>query len=265
MFLNHFSLNDHPFTENPPIQWLLRDPRIDQALAGLLFFEQQGVIGLILGQTGIGKSSLLRIFIHELPQNRYHPLYLHLTTSQWQRLSSGSIVTRLGKNPKTRAKESDAPAAPRSHQPDEKTTLLIIDEAHLIDPQTLTDLRVLISSIGDQIPLKNPTVRPGEPTSHPQTFLPDRPAQPHNPPAFCSNHTQRIKPALISTTASLRPGAQTRSLNQRPKNSSMTTPQACLDKSIMSLPPVCSMQPLKTSKKITDALVNDTMAQYQLP
>ena len=25
MFLNHFSLHSHPFAENPPIDWLLRD------------------------------------------------------------------------------------------------------------------------------------------------------------------------------------------------------------------------------------------------
>ena len=36
----------------------------------------------------------------------------------------------------------------------EKCTLLIIDEAHLIDPATLTDLRLLISSIDEQISLK---------------------------------------------------------------------------------------------------------------
>jgi hypothetical protein len=32
MFLEHFSLNAHPFTEKPPIEWLLRDEHIDQAL-----------------------------------------------------------------------------------------------------------------------------------------------------------------------------------------------------------------------------------------
>jgi general secretion pathway protein A len=79
MFLEHFSLNAHPFTEKPPIEWLLRDEHIDQAMARLKFFEQQGSIALIIGQTGLGKSSLLRVFIHELPQNRYNPLYLHLT------------------------------------------------------------------------------------------------------------------------------------------------------------------------------------------
>lgn len=152
MFLNHFSLNDHPFMEQPPIGWLMRDPRFDEALAGLQFFEQQGSIGLILGQTGIGKSSLLRLFIHELPQNRYQPLYLHLTSlnaNAFLRL----IVTRLGEKPKMGKDRMLLQILDRINQ-NEKDTLLIIDETHLIDPKTLTDLRILISSIGERIPLK---------------------------------------------------------------------------------------------------------------
>ncbi len=152
MFLNHFALNQHPFTENPPLNWLLRDSRIDQALAGLQFFEQHGLIGLISGQTGIGKSSLLRLFIHELPQNRYQPLYFHLTSlnaNAFLRL----IVNRLGEKPKMGKDRMLLQLIERIRQ-NEKATLLIIDEAHLIDPQALIDLRVLISSITEQIPLK---------------------------------------------------------------------------------------------------------------
>lgn len=152
MFLNHFSLNDHPFTEHPPTTWLMRDPRIDEALAGLQFFEQQGSIGLILGQTGIGKSSLLRLFIHELPPNRYQPLYLHLTTlnaNAFLRL----IVTKLGEKPRMGKDRMLLQLLDRINQ-NEKATLLIVDEAHLIDPKALTDLRVLISPIGEKIPLK---------------------------------------------------------------------------------------------------------------
>jgi general secretion pathway protein A len=99
MFYDHFSLTDHPFVEKPPLSWLQRDPRMEQALARLKFFEQQGAIALILGQTGLGKSSLLRLFIHELPQNRYHPIYLHLTpinANAFLRL----IVTTFGEKPK---------------------------------------------------------------------------------------------------------------------------------------------------------------------
>ena len=152
MFLNHFALTDHPFAEKPPIEWLLRDERIDQALARLKFFEDQGEIALIIGQTGLGKSSLLRLFIHQLPQNRYHPVYLHLTplnANAFLRL----IVTKLGEKPLMGKDRMLLQILERIHIND-KCTLFIIDEAHLIDPKILTDLRLLISSIDQEVSLK---------------------------------------------------------------------------------------------------------------
>jgi general secretion pathway protein A len=152
MFLNHFGLNAHPFTEKPPIEWLLRDEHTDQALARLKFFEQQGAMALIIGQTGLGKSSLLRLFIHDLPHNRYHPLYLHLTP-----LNANAflrfMVTKLGEKPQMGKDRMLLQILERIHQND-KCTLFIVDEAHLLAPQTLTDLRLLISSIDEQISLK---------------------------------------------------------------------------------------------------------------
>ena len=152
MFLNHFALTAHPFTEKPPIEWLLRDERTEQALARLKFFEQQGTIALIVGQTGLGKSSLLRLFIHELPHNRYHPVYLHLTplnANAFLRL----IVTKLGEKPLL-GKDRMLMQILQRININEKCTLLIIDEAHLIDPKILTDLRLLISSIEEEVSLK---------------------------------------------------------------------------------------------------------------
>lgn len=152
MFLDHFSLSAHPFAENPPINWLLHDPRIEQALARLKFFYEQTAIALILGQTGIGKSSLLRLFLQELPQNRFHPLYLHLTplnANGFLRL----IVTSLGEKPKMGKDRLLLQILERIHQI-EKCTTFVIDEAHLLDPQVLTDLRVLISSVEQPLSLK---------------------------------------------------------------------------------------------------------------
>jgi general secretion pathway protein A len=152
MFLNHFGLNAHPFAEKPPIEWLLRDEHTEQALARLKFFEQQGAIALIIGQTGLGKSSLLRLFIHQLPQNRYHPIYLHLTpvnANAFLRL----IVTKLGEKPFLGKDRMLMQILARININD-KCTLFIIDEAHLIDPKILTDLRLLISSIDQQVSLK---------------------------------------------------------------------------------------------------------------
>lgn len=152
MFLNHFALNAHPFSENPPLQWLLRDPRIEEALARLKFFQQQATIALIIGQTGVGKSSLLRLFLNELPQNRFHPVYLHLTplhANGFLRM----IVTRLGEKPKMGKDRLLLQILERIQQ-NEKCTLFMIDEAHLIDPQVLTDLRLLISSFEQTLSLK---------------------------------------------------------------------------------------------------------------
>jgi len=95
---------------------------------------------------------LLRLFIHQLPQNRYHPLYLHLTplnANAFLRL----IVTKLGEKPLLGKDRMLLQILERIRLND-KCTLFIIDEAHLIDPKILTDLRLLISSIDEEISLK---------------------------------------------------------------------------------------------------------------
>lgn len=94
MFLSNFSMTNHPFCEKPPIGWILNDDRFDQAAARLNFFQEQGDVALILGQTGIGKSSLIRMFKQSIQKNKYRIVYLHLT-----HVSPGAflrmIVTKL--------------------------------------------------------------------------------------------------------------------------------------------------------------------------
>ncbi len=153
MFLNHFSMTGHPFAEKPPTDWLLTDDRFNQALARLQFFQQQGNLALIIGQTGIGKSSLIRLFTQTIPQNQYRPIYIHLTNispSAFLRL----IVTQLGESPKL-GKDRLFLQITERVQKNETQTVLIVDEAHLIPSQALTDLRLLVSSgIEKDLPLK---------------------------------------------------------------------------------------------------------------
>jgi general secretion pathway protein A len=153
MFFTHFNLSDHPFCENPPMESLLCDERFDRALARLKFFEQTGSLALIIGQTGAGKSTLLRFFKQNLPKNRRRPLYLHLT-----QISSNAllrmIVTRLGEAPRMGKDRLFLQLVDRVRK-NEGETLLIIDEAHLLPSQALTDLRLLISSgLDPDLPLK---------------------------------------------------------------------------------------------------------------
>ncbi len=144
MFLNHFNMTSHPFTENPVIECILNDDRFDQAIAKLKFFQEQGNIALIIGQTGIGKSSLLRLFTQSIPKNRCKILYLHLTNISPVAFLR-SIVTQLGESPKF-GKDRLFLQITERIQKNETQTIIIIDEAHLVSSQSLTDLRILVSS-----------------------------------------------------------------------------------------------------------------------
>ena len=153
MFLSHFKMNAHPFCEQPPLDWYLKDDRFAQNLARLDYFALQGSIALLVGQTGVGKSSLLRFFIHSLSKNKYNPVYIHLTHINAKALLR-MIVSKLGEAPKT-GKDRLFLQIIESASKAEVVTVLIIDEAHLMDVEALTDMRLLVSSgIETNLPLK---------------------------------------------------------------------------------------------------------------
>ncbi|WP_457552596.1 ExeA family protein [Desulfobacula sp.] len=153
MFLSQFNMTNHPFCEKPPIDWILNDDRFDRAAARLSFFQEQGDVAMILGQTGIGKSSLIRMFKQSIQKNRYRIAYLHLT-----HVSPGAflrlIVTKLGETPKLGKDRLFLQIIDRL-QKNETQTILVIDEAHLVPSQSLIDLRLLISSASEnRLPFK---------------------------------------------------------------------------------------------------------------
>jgi len=79
MFTTHFKMTDHPFSERVPIHGILRDERMTQGTARLNSISHHATLALITGDEGVGKSSLIRLFMDSLGKNRYHPVYIHLT------------------------------------------------------------------------------------------------------------------------------------------------------------------------------------------
>ena len=153
MFFTHFHLTEHPFAENSKTEALLCDERFENALDRLRFFQQAGNLALIVGQTGAGKSSLLRIYKQSLPKNRRRPVYLHLTHVGPNALLR-MIVAQLGESPKLGKDQLFLQLADRLEKTDGET-LLIIDEAHLLPSPALTDPRLLISAgLDAALPLK---------------------------------------------------------------------------------------------------------------
>jgi general secretion pathway protein A len=154
MFTNHFKMSAQPFLERTPVERLQKDERIQQGLARLDYLTQSGSVALITGQTGVGKSSLIKLFVHSLSRNRYLPLYIHLTHGVQASGILRLIVQSLGEVPKRGKERLFLQILEKTHAT-EPTTLLLIDEAHLLKPESLTDLRLLVSSaLGDDAPMK---------------------------------------------------------------------------------------------------------------
>lgn len=154
MFTNHFKMTAQPFAERMPVERILEDERISQGLARLNYLADAGAIALVTGHTGVGKSSLIKLFVRSLSPNRIRPLYVYLTRVN----ATGFLkllVSSLGEQPK-RGKERLFLQILEKARETEGTTLLVVDEAHLLEPQALTDLRLLVSSTMDdgEPPLK---------------------------------------------------------------------------------------------------------------
>lgn len=150
MYLEHFQLKSQPFSEHAAVSALWQDPRMDEGLARLEYLVQCGQLGLVTGPSGVGKSALLKRFLHALPPQQCQALYCHLTHLPCVGLLK-MVVAQLGETPrrgKERLYEQILERAARA----EGTLLLVFDEAHLLDGDALTDLRLLISSALDARP-----------------------------------------------------------------------------------------------------------------
>jgi len=150
MFTTHFKMSGQPFAETMPTADIMSDERVTQGLARLQYMAQYSTIAMLTGEEGVGKSTLLKLFIHWLSQNHYHSVYLHLTNLK----DSGVLrllVSSLGEMP-ARGKEKTFQQVLAKTKDKDVVTVVVIDEAHLLSSEVLVDLRLLVSCAMDDRP-----------------------------------------------------------------------------------------------------------------
>jgi general secretion pathway protein A len=153
MFLSHFKFSSQPFAERAAADALWPDERMQQGLARLRYVAEHGTLGLVTGASGVGKSALLKRFMHELSGPGWQPVYLHLTHLPAAGMLK-LLVSKLDEVPR-RGKDRLFEQILAKAQQAEGTLLVIFDEAHLLNLEALTDIRLLVSSaIDDAPPLK---------------------------------------------------------------------------------------------------------------
>ena len=147
MYLEHFQFRSLPFSEHAAASALWQDERMKEGLARLDFLVTMGELGLVTGPSGVGKSALVKRFLSRLTPQQCEVVYCHLAHLPAAGLLK-LVATQLGEAPrrgKDRVYEQILERAGRT----EGTLMLIFDEAHLLSSESLTDVRLLISSALD--------------------------------------------------------------------------------------------------------------------
>ena len=131
MFAQAFNLTALPFEEHIAADKILVDDRFTQALNRLEYFADYGLVALMTGPTGVGKSCLIERFLDTLPAHRYQPLYLHIS-----RVNAAAmlrmIVAALDEKPSLGKDRLFRQILDKAAKGSERSVLIVIDDAHLL-------------------------------------------------------------------------------------------------------------------------------------
>jgi type II secretory pathway predicted ATPase ExeA len=141
-------MTEIPFSEKPPIDGILKDDRISQGLANVGYLASNATFGLITGIAGVGKSSLIRLFIDAHKTKSFKLIYMHHTHLKALPFLK-ILVAALGEIP-AYGKERVFNQIQSKIKESNLSTIVLIDEAHLLESDAFIDLRLLVSSALDE-------------------------------------------------------------------------------------------------------------------
>jgi type II secretory pathway predicted ATPase ExeA len=152
-FLSYFNLSADPFTKEIPTEKLLLLPSVERSLAAAQLLVETRGIGVMTGQSGTGKSCILRLLIDRLQPGLYKSHYLCHTS-----VAIVEFYTHLcdifGLDPAHRRapmfralQQHILTMQSRSHI----HPLLIIDEAQLLNNDILCEIRLLTNFHTDSL------------------------------------------------------------------------------------------------------------------
>ena len=140
-----FGLSAFPFPKAPAPESLFRWSGLGEVLARLHFALAASGFALLTGDVGSGKSTALRLFLHELDPNR-HPTVYVADSRLTPRTLYGRVLTHFGlPAPSTagRAREEFQALLADLASAQGKHPVLLIDEGHELTEPMVRELRYL--------------------------------------------------------------------------------------------------------------------------
>jgi type II secretory pathway predicted ATPase ExeA len=140
-----FGLKRYPFDKQiKPAEALVSEP-FQECAARLEYIKRRGGMMLLTGDPGVGKTLVLRCFCDSLNENLFKPIYSPLSTlnrfDMLRHLNRLLSLTPRGSKSANYSQIQHCLLDTRQNQG--KTVLIILDEAHLLRPGTLEELRLL--------------------------------------------------------------------------------------------------------------------------
>jgi general secretion pathway protein A len=143
--LHDFGLAAFPFPKAPAPAQLFRWSGLGEVLARLRFALAASGFALLTGEVGAGKSTALRLFLHDLDPN-VHPA-VYVADSRLRPLTLyGRVLAHFGMMPAAtagRAREQFQALLADLASAQGKHPLILIDEGHELSPDMVQELRYL--------------------------------------------------------------------------------------------------------------------------
>src|SRR5258708_9517681 len=147
-WVSHFGFTRPPFSKPIPASELCDRASHQEAVARIRFCIGESLLGVITGEVGVGKTVALRAATGQLDPSAHHVIYVATPTFGARGLYL-TIVHALGARPRAQKAELIAQAqtllAAEEHER-RRRVVFIIDEAHLLAPDQLEELRLLTNA-----------------------------------------------------------------------------------------------------------------------
>jgi type II secretory pathway predicted ATPase ExeA len=144
-FLSYFNLSDLPFTKEIPSEKLLSLPAVDKALSSVRLLVQTRGIGMLTGESGAGKSCIIRLLVSELNPGLYKLVYFCHSSigilEFYSHLCAGfGLETKRLRAAMFRELKDRILSLNRSSH---IHPVLVLDDAHLLCTEILQEIRLL--------------------------------------------------------------------------------------------------------------------------
>lgn len=153
MYESFYGMENTPFGKGIPADRLYESKQVQDALGRLKYAADKKQFAVVTGDPGCGKSTLIRLLENTLPKERYTLLYVSDSqlTPRW--LYNG-LLGQLGIKAhfyRGDAKRQLQKALESLREEQNKNVLCVLDEAHLLEKETLEEFRFLLNSEFDSV------------------------------------------------------------------------------------------------------------------